>query len=96
VPISGISAVNNSPKFPGETVVFTATISSGTNVSYTWDFGDGSVGSGASVTHVYTQARSFTAVVTASNSANSQSFSSPVTILSIGPSNRMFLPVVTK
>jgi hypothetical protein len=96
VPISGISAVNNSPKFPGETVVFTATVSSGTNVSYTWDFGDGSVGSGASVTHVYTQAGSFTADVTASNSANSQSFSSPVTILSIGPSNRMFLPVVTK
>lgn len=96
IPVSGISAVNDSPKYVGETVVFTATVTLGTNVTYIWDFGDGTGGSGATVSHVYLEAGNYTATVTATNSTNSESIGVPVTILPIDTAKQMFLPVITK
>ena len=46
---------------------FTATISAGTNVTYTWDFGDTSSGSDITATHTYTASGVYTATVTAFN-----------------------------
>ncbi|NJO06576.1 MAG: PKD domain-containing protein, partial [Chloroflexaceae bacterium] len=40
-PIVGLTAENSSPNLFGQTTDFTATISTGSNVTYTWDFGDG-------------------------------------------------------
>ncbi|MEE6283343.1 ThuA domain-containing protein, partial [Georgenia sp. MJ170] len=50
-------------------VTFTATAEDpdGDEVSLAWDFGDGSTGDGAEVTHTYTAAGSYTATVTASD-----------------------------
>lgn len=60
----------------GATVTFTATINSGAApISYAWDFGDGTAGSGEVVTHSYPSAGSFAVQLTADNSCNSpQSF----------------------
>jgi PKD repeat protein len=69
VPVDGADFVY-SPASPevGETVTFTGSVSAGTPpVSYAWDFGDGSTGSGQEVTHVYTASHTYTVVMTATN-----------------------------
>jgi PKD repeat protein len=96
VPIAGLTAVNDSPTNLGEVTTFTTTVTAGTNVIYTWDFGDGTTGSGAVVTHTYATTGEFTATVTASNGVSNMSVTTPVTVLPAGPANRIFLPVVTK
>lgn len=71
IPVAGLVASNDSPTLLGETTTFTAGITAGTNVLFTWDFGDGALGSGAIVTHTYTAAGAYTATITATNSAGS-------------------------
>jgi uncharacterized repeat protein (TIGR01451 family) len=68
--IAGLAALNDSPTALGMATEFTATISGGTNVSYTWDFGDGSFGSGVTATHVYTAVGVHTATATATNTVS--------------------------
>ena len=54
VPITGLTAVNNSPTALGSLTTLTATLSTGSKVSYSWDFGDGSMpGTGAAVSYTY-------------------------------------------
>ncbi|MEA3439150.1 MAG: PKD domain-containing protein, partial [Chloroflexota bacterium] len=81
--IAGLSADNDSPTSLGETTSFTATVSAGSNVAYTWDFGDGNTGSGANPTHIYSSVGSFVAKVTASNSVSEEMTSTIVTIQDI-------------
>ncbi len=79
--IAGLSVQNTSPSAVQERVTFTASITAGTNVSYTWDFGDGEQTSGKSeVSHVYTQVETYTATVVASNSINTMTATTRVTI----------------
>ena len=52
----------------GDTVFFNAASSTATNASYSWDFGDGTTGSGVAPTHAYSQARTFTVNMTVTNS----------------------------
>jgi PKD repeat protein len=68
VPIEGLAAENNSPTLLGSTTTFTSTILSGSNVSYTWDFGDGITMTGQVVEHIYQATGTYTATVTATNS----------------------------
>jgi hypothetical protein len=82
IAISGLQAGSNGPTNLGNTTTFTATIGAGTNVTYAWDFGDGMTGSGAVVAHTYQSEGSYTAVVTASNSAGSTSADVPIQIIS--------------
>ena len=49
-------------------VHFTATVAAGSNLSYTWDFGDGKSGNGKTVTHVYANPSNYTVRLTVSNS----------------------------
>ena len=70
-PIAGLSAQNDGPALVGSFITFSAAITGGTNVSYTWDFGDGMTGSGISPAHIYTASGIYTATVTASNDAGS-------------------------
>jgi hypothetical protein len=72
-PIEGLAATSTSPDQLGETTALTATVTGGTNVMYEWDFGDGSTGSGAVVSHEYLAVDVYTAVVTATNNNNSAS-----------------------
>jgi hypothetical protein len=72
--IAGLTAANSGPTALGGTTALTATISTGTNVSYTWGFGDGGAASGLStsntISHAYPASVGavYTAVVTATNS----------------------------
>ncbi len=79
--VDGLAAANSSPHLTGVTTHLTATISSGTNVSYAWDFGDGSLtGSGAEISHDYSAVGTYNAVVTATNTAGSAVTSTQVTL----------------
>jgi len=62
---------NDGPTALGRSTVFTASVATGTDITYTWDFGDGGTGYGTVVTHTYGAADTYTAVVTASNGVSS-------------------------
>ncbi|HRQ37884.1 MAG TPA: choice-of-anchor Q domain-containing protein [Chloroflexota bacterium] len=97
MPIGGLTAVNNSPTTLGQSTTFTAAISSGSNVTYTWAFGDGSTGFSPVVSHTYTEAGSYTAVVTARNAVSEISTETAVTIIDPAQTTRyIYLPVVIK
>jgi CSLREA domain-containing protein/uncharacterized repeat protein (TIGR01451 family) len=79
-PITGLSASNNSPTPAGSPTTLMATVTSGTNINYTWNFGDGTTGSGANTSHVYPDVGVYTAVVTATNSVSTVAATTLVTI----------------
>ncbi len=85
VAVSDLNAASSSPTTLGQTTSFTATIATGSNVSYAWDFGDGNGGAGALPSHVYATAGTFTATVTATNQTNSQTATTLVTITNEPP-----------
>ncbi len=80
-PIAGLAAMNDSPTLPGHLTTLTATITAGSHVTYTWDFGDGESGAGQIVTHTYLAAGYYTATVTASNSVSQLTATTPVSVL---------------
>jgi PKD repeat protein len=51
----------------GDVVFFNGALSSVTNASYSWDFGDGTSGSGMAPTHSYSAARTYTVTLTVTN-----------------------------
>ena len=55
-----------SPTTPGvnDTVYFNASQSTAANASYSWDFGDGSTGSGLTPTHQYSRPGTYTVILT--------------------------------
>jgi hypothetical protein len=71
-PITGLTAANSGPTLLGQTTLFTASITGGTNVSYTWNLGDGSAVTALSTSNLtsdtYSAGAVYTAVVTATNS----------------------------
>ncbi|MBE2198790.1 MAG: PKD domain-containing protein, partial [Anaerolinea sp.] len=79
-PVSELSADNDSPTPLGGITHLTATLSTGSNVTYTWDLGDGAAATGANVAHTYPAVGVYTAVVTASNSSSALSATTVVTI----------------
>jgi PKD repeat protein len=92
VSIEGLVAANDSPTPLGRPTTFTATVTAGSNVTYTWDLGDAAAAAGAVVTHTYPAAGMYTCVVTASNSAGSLTATVPVTITWSGTT--IYLPLV--
>lgn len=70
VAVSGLTVTNDGPTAWGQTTILTASVEAGTAVSYTWDFGDGSGGSGAVVAHTYAAPGVYTATVIASNAVS--------------------------
>src|SRR3989449_494269 len=83
---SVIASANHAAAAPGSNVTFTASATGGpgTFTGYAWSFGDGTTGSGAQITHMYTQTGAFqtTVVVTDGNDATT-SGSASVTISNI-------------
>ncbi len=67
---AGLYATNDGPTPLGQATTLSATIAAGRTATFTWDFGDGMTATGAVVTHVYPALGTYTAVVTASNSAS--------------------------
>jgi PKD repeat protein len=92
--ISGLAASNSSPTVLGGSTAFTATVVSGTNVLYTWDFGDGNTGTGATANHSYLAAGVYTAVVTATNSISVLVAHTVVTIEP--PEYLVYLPLIAR
>ncbi len=70
--IVGLAASNDGPTKRGNATSLSATITSGSGISYLWDFGDGSSATGATPSHVYAASGTYTVKVTASNSVNTQ------------------------
>ncbi len=91
-PVSGLTAINDSPTFVGQTTYLTATVAAGTDVDYIWDLGDGTSGAGRILSHTYPAAGVYTAVVTAQNSFSTLTATTDITII---PYNN-YLPVVAK
>ncbi len=96
-PIVGLQAVNSGATVLGKAVVFTATVVGGPVHSYSWDFGDGQVGSGAVVSHVYTATGTYTAVVTATNDVSTVTATTSVLITTTlpPPEYTLYLPFVS-
>jgi hypothetical protein len=90
-PISGLTASNDSPTELGESTTLTATITGGDNVNYMWDFGDGKSDSEAIVTNIYPEIGTYTATVTATNSTNSLSANTTVTIQEWQPGENIYV-----
>lgn len=82
-PISGLAAQTNAPKPPNSAVTFTATVTTGTSVTYAWAFGDGTTGSGSPATHAYSALGNFTATLTATNPLGSSVITIPVTVVDV-------------
>jgi PKD repeat protein len=80
-----ISLESDSPVVLGEPMHFTATLQAGTPpLTYTWDFGGAGAGSGldaATPVFTYTEAGSFTAVVTVENECGTDSTAQVVEVL---------------
>lgn len=95
----GISYTPSPSVTIGAPVTFTASITSGTGVSYAWDFGDGTpVGSGNPIVHHYAAIGPFTAIVTATNSVDNAVVAIAITVVDApAPADRtIYLPTLTR
>lgn len=93
-PVAGLAASNDSPTLLGTVTTLTATITAGSNVTYTWGFGDGAYGRGDVVLHTYPDVGVYTALVTASNSVSLLTATTTVAIF--GSYRYIYLPVLLK
>jgi branched-chain amino acid transport system substrate-binding protein len=91
-PVSNLVATNDGPTSVGQTTTLTATVTTGSDVVYTWSLGDGSIESGQVVTHTYGTAGAFTAVVTASNRMNSVTAATSVEVVP----RHVYLPMLMR
>lgn len=83
-PISGLSAVNDSPTRLSDTTFFTAA-ATGSNITYSWDFGDGHTATGARIGHTYAAVGVYTTRVTATNQISVVVATTLVTITNQAP-----------
>ena len=91
--IVNLVAINDSPTVLGGTTALTAT-ATGSNIVYTWNFGDGAAtANGATQNHVYPAVGFYTAIVTASNSISTVVATTPVTITAL-PIYYAYLPII--
>ncbi|MCI0580767.1 MAG: PKD domain-containing protein, partial [Chloroflexi bacterium] len=88
-PITNLALLTTGPAGQGQVVTFTATISSGSSVSYTWNFGDGtppqSTGPANVTGHVYWLPGEYLATVMAENSLGVVTATAGVTINNVPP-----------
>ena len=81
--IAGLEATNDGPTVAGAATNFEATIQAGTNVTYAWDFGDGTAvmtSTNTTISHTYPNAGNYTVELTASNGTNSQTDTTSVVV----------------
>ena len=92
ITISSAPSAAPNPVVAGQTVVFSvgATDSAGATLTYTWDFGDGTTGTGSTPSHVYLLPGTYIATVTVTDSLGNTS-SATVSVEVDAP---LFLPDV--
>jgi PKD repeat protein len=93
-PVSRLMAANSSPTPLGSPTTLIATAAAGTNISYTWNFGDGHLGNGAVVSHTYSSVGTYDAIVTATNTVGELTATTSVTIYQ--KTDHIYLPLVLK
>jgi hypothetical protein len=91
-PITALTATNSSPTPLGQPTTLATDIEGGGNETYTWNFGDGLTGTGAITTHIYPAIGVYTAVVTATNSYNSLTATTVITIQHMTYMQAVFQP----
>jgi hypothetical protein len=81
--------------FAGEPITFTATVSGTPPIDFAWDFGDTFTGTGATVTHTYADAGTYTVITTATNACSTPApVSKEVTVIT--QLRMFFLPLLKK
>ncbi|MBP8000743.1 MAG: PKD domain-containing protein [Chloroflexi bacterium] len=85
------SFTSSSPDYLGQITSFTDS-SIGANLTYAWDFDDGSGSTDANPTHEYAAAGTYTVTLTVTNLSGNDIYSAPVEIM---PDN-IYIPVVFK
>jgi uncharacterized repeat protein (TIGR01451 family) len=91
VPITGLQAWDDSPTAVNYPTTLWATITAGTNVTYEWSLGYGTVtDTGQSIVHTYTSIGEYTAIVTATNSV---SVMTATTTVSITRQSYIYMPL---
>ena len=81
--VTGLAGQNSSPTLLGASTALSATVSAGTAVGYTWQFGDGTNGAGQHPSHTYGAVRTYTATVTAANLVSSKTSNTLVNIVDV-------------
>jgi len=96
--IQSAVAANPNPATVNQNVTFSvaATDPASLPLTYTWNFGDGSTGAGASVVHAYTAPGIYTATVTVTNGVSSTTSSTTVTAIAGAVAPTVFPMTVTK
>lgn len=90
--ISGLTVVSSSPTRLGQVTTLTATVTAGSNVSYSWEFGDTYTATGQIVTHSYAAVGTYTATVTATNPVGSATATTSVIV----EKSTVYLPVILR
>jgi len=91
--IVDLLATNDSPTPLDTPTFFEATVERGTNVTYTWAFGDGATSTGNYISHTYPAIGTYTAVVTATNSVSQMTATTEVEIIEW---YALYLPLVMR
>ncbi len=81
MPIEDLMIQVSLPVYEDLPAQFSASINSGTGVSYEWDFGDGQMGSGSAVEHIFSTTGTYTVILSASNNSSSASVETAVVVL---------------
>ena len=81
VPLDGLTLQVTPPIYEDLPALFSASVNTGTGVSYAWDFGDGQLGSGAVVAHTFATPGSYTVTLSASNNSSSAITNTLVSVL---------------
>jgi uncharacterized repeat protein (TIGR01451 family) len=84
--LTGAAAQSDSPTRLTDATHFTASVGSGSNPVYTWNFGDGSATqNGAAVAHTYARSGSYTALLTATNASGFVTTTTTVLVTNLAP-----------
>ncbi len=78
----------------GQVVTFTAEATGTLPLTFTWNLGDGAIGSGATVSHVYTAASNYRVTLVAANPCSQEVVTQTITVEM--PVWRIYLPLVMR
>lgn len=68
-----------------QVVTFTASATGTLPITYTWDFGDGGIGSGVTATHIYTPAGNYTVSLVTANACGSDAHAGVIPVQPVTP-----------
>lgn len=91
-PLAGLAAGASTPTLLGAPTAFSATLEAGSDVTFSWDFGDGSAAYGAFVTHTYTAPGAYQVIVAAVNPLGSLLNTLQVEVFVL--QTRLYLPLL--